>query len=380
MNRRSILALSLILSQLSFVLAQQPAATQKPAEQDNDNVVKITTNLVQVDAIVTDKKGRVITDLAAEDFQIFEDGRPQQITNFSFVPTGSPSSAEQNVAAAPAASRDKSGATVSVPVPPVRLRPEQVRRTIALVVDDLGLSFESTHFVRQALKKFVDQQMQEGDLVAITRTGAGVGALQQFTADKRLLYAAIERVRYNAYGRAGVAAFGAIDGDAQYSEDQRGGRAGRYTSTQATGQITPDEFARNARNQVNDYKEEIFSVGTLGAVNYIIRGLKDLPGRKSVVLMSDSLALFNSEGKGNYRTLEALRRLTDVANRASVVVYTLDPRGLQVLLDTAANGMTGATKGQNGEVGAACAVAVVLTAIIFAVTALITRLQPERER
>ena len=46
-----------------------------------------------------------------------------------------------------------------------------VRRTIAIVVDDLGLSFESTHFVRRALKKFVDEQMQTGDLVAIIRTG-----------------------------------------------------------------------------------------------------------------------------------------------------------------------------------------------------------------
>jgi len=42
------------------------------------------------------------------------------------------------------------------------------------VVDDLGLSFESTHFVRSALKKFVDEQMQTGDLVAIIRTGGGM--------------------------------------------------------------------------------------------------------------------------------------------------------------------------------------------------------------
>ena len=81
---------------------------------------------------------------------------------------------------------------VPVPLPPSNTRPDQVRRTIALVVDDLSLSFESTYYVRRTLKKFVDEQMQEGDLVAIIRTGAGIGALQQFTTDKRLLYAAIE--------------------------------------------------------------------------------------------------------------------------------------------------------------------------------------------
>src|SRR3989442_1704303 len=82
--------------------------------------------------------------------------------------------------------------------------PEQVRRSIALVVDDLGLSFESVYYVRNAIKKFVDQQMKPGDLVAIIRTGAGVGALQQFTTDKQLLYAAIDRIKWNAYGRSGI--------------------------------------------------------------------------------------------------------------------------------------------------------------------------------
>src|SRR5918912_27660 len=100
--------------------------------------------------------------------------------------------AQTDVAAAVAAARK---APTAMPVPPVRLRPEQVRRTIALVVDDLGLSFESTAFVRQALKKFVDQQLQPGDLVAIIRTAGGIGALQQFTSDKRQLYAAIESIR-----------------------------------------------------------------------------------------------------------------------------------------------------------------------------------------
>src|SRR4029078_6631736 len=87
-------------------------------------------------------------------------------------------------------------------------RPEDVRRTIALVVDDLGLSFSSTHFVRRALKQFVYQQMQPGDLVAIIRTSGGIGALQQFTSDKRRLYAAIEHIRWYPAGRSGVGVIG----------------------------------------------------------------------------------------------------------------------------------------------------------------------------
>ena len=81
------------------------------------------------------------------------------------------------------------------------------------MVDDLGLSFDSTYYVRRALKKFVDEEMREGDLVAIIRTSAGMGSLQQFTADKRILYEAIERVRWNLLGRGGVSAFAALGSD-----------------------------------------------------------------------------------------------------------------------------------------------------------------------
>ena len=161
--------------------------------------MRITTNLVQVDAVITDKNGKIVTDLKPEEIEIFEDGRKQKLTHFSY-----------NVAEGPAPERSAMPVVVdknSPLVPPTRLKPEDIRRTIAIVVDDLGLSFESTYYVRRALKKFVDEQMQPGDLVAIIRTGGGMGALQQFTADKRQLYAAIERVKWNSLGRGGVSAF-----------------------------------------------------------------------------------------------------------------------------------------------------------------------------
>ncbi|HKP35622.1 MAG TPA: VWA domain-containing protein, partial [Pyrinomonadaceae bacterium] len=198
-------SLLLTLSLLTNIAAQQPAPPRTSPEQEPNDVVRITSNLVQVDVTVTDKKGRPIPNLRPEDFEILEDGKPQKITNFSFI-TG-----RERVAPAPARSERKGKTPAPPPPPPVVLRPEQVRRTVALVVDDLGLSFESVHFVRAALRKFVDERMQEGDLVAIIRTGAGVGALQQFTSDKRLLHAAIERVKWNSRGRSGIYAFAPIE-------------------------------------------------------------------------------------------------------------------------------------------------------------------------
>src|SRR5258706_5395197 len=70
--------------------AQQTAPTkekqqQQSAPRNQDEVVRISVTLVQVDVAVTDKKGRPITDLKPEEVEIYEDGRRQQITNFSFV-------------------------------------------------------------------------------------------------------------------------------------------------------------------------------------------------------------------------------------------------------------------------------------------------------
>jgi hypothetical protein len=64
------------------------------------------------------------------------------------------------------------------------VRPTEVRRTLALVVDDLGLAGESVPLVRNAIRNFLDEEVRPGDLVAIVRTSAGLGALQQFTSDK----------------------------------------------------------------------------------------------------------------------------------------------------------------------------------------------------
>ncbi|HYE14249.1 MAG TPA: VWA domain-containing protein [Pyrinomonadaceae bacterium] len=304
-----------------------PSPTPTPTPQvDDDDVVRITSNLVQFDAVVLDKKGQQVTDLRPEDFEVLVDGKQQTITNFSYVSTGMPTTGGARAGAPPA---DKT----LPPAPSAPLKAEQVRRTIALVVDDLGTSFESMHFVRSALRKFVDEQMQPGDLVAIMRTSAGVGALQQFTSDKRMLYAAIERVRWYPRGRAGVAAFAALEGDSpSVTRDPTMGAGGDDNSM---GRASPAD-------EIDEFREEIFSVGTLGALNYIVRGLKDLPGRKSVVLFSDGFQIFRSDGTSG-RVMEVLRRLVDLANRASVVVYTMDARGLPTLGLTAADSTAGMT-------------------------------------
>jgi VWFA-related protein len=320
----------------------QPTPTPTPGGESEDDVVRITSNLVQFDAVVTDKQGRRVADLRPEDFEVYVGGKRQEVTNFTFV-SDSP---EAGRAAAPAARVDKSG--TGAPVPPVPLRAAQVRRTIALVADDLGTSFQDIAGVRRALKKFVDEQMQPGDLVAIMRTSAGVGALQQFTTDKQLLYRAIERVRWSPQGRAGVSTFAPLEPDPL--EDSRS-TAGGKPAGDSKGGGDADEEKEKGGASVDEFREGVVTVGVLGTLNFIVRGMKELPGRKSVVVFSGGFRISKdpkdrNDFRNTDRIIENVRRLTDQANRASVVIYTMDARGLAATGLTAADNYSPMAGGQ----------------------------------
>ena len=319
--RKFVCAIAFILLTSWTIFAQSATTSPTPVPSADDDVVKISSALIQVDVTVTDKTGKIITDLKPEDFEIYENGEKQNISNFSFISSISQSAVTKQPKPNP---NDK----LAVPLPPTRIRPEQVRRTIALVVDDLTLSFESTYYVQRALKKFVSEQMQDGDLVAIIRTGGGIGALQQFSSDRRQLFAAIEKVRWNPIGSGKIGAFSPIE-------------ATPLEQAKANGADISDEQIEAEKNFIqgaNDFREDIFATGTLGAVNYIIRGMRDLPGRKSIMLLSDGFRLFSTTSGGfkeSSRVLQSLRQLVDLANRSSVVVYTMDARGLQTVGFTA---------------------------------------------
>src|SRR5438128_2672258 len=110
------------------------------SQENPDTTIRITVNLVQVDAVVTDAKNRQVTDLKASDFEIRQDGKPQKITHFSYIST-LPAPAATPVTAPIARTPQPRNAPAPPPTPVRALRPGHVRRTIAMVVDDLGLSF-----------------------------------------------------------------------------------------------------------------------------------------------------------------------------------------------------------------------------------------------
>jgi VWFA-related protein len=315
MLMRYYLHITSFFAVLIFVIAA-PSQTPTPTPGQDESVIKISTNLIQIDATVLDRSGKVATGLTGDDFEIFENGKKQKITNFSFVDLRS----------------DRAGGPVasSSDRPPNRPRPEQVHRTIALLVDDLGLSFSSTAAVKTALKTFVDEQMQPDDLVTILRTSAGSAVLQQFTSDKNMLHAAINRIRWYPLGTGDVGTFRSAD-------------------------VTDDP-------RLTQIKSETFTAGTLGAVTYVINGMSRLPGRKAVILFSDGLQFTDTtSGSGNARPISSriegvFRRLADLATRASVVIYGVDVRGLVIPMPEAGENISATGGGGKfGMAGAATA-------------------------
>jgi VWFA-related protein len=317
----SLIALSFVVCGIT---AQQPAPTATP----DDQVVKINTDLIQIDVTVLDKDGKVVKDLTADDFELFENGQRQKISNFLFV--------SKTVAGATAGNSDDPAAAANTNSP-VQLKREDVRRTIALVVDDLNLSFASVFYARKALLRFVDEQMQPGDLVAVIRTGGGVGALQQFTSNKQLLRAAIQKIRWDPFSELNALS-PVSQTDTEVTErfvtesDQL--VYGKKNTTVIHPHDNIDEIQKMSRNAAKNSRaaaQAVYTQSSLGTLRYIIDGMKNLPGRKAMMLFSDGINI--SESMNNKSTAPAifdlLQSITDAANRSSVVFYTFDTRGLQ---------------------------------------------------
>jgi len=301
---------------LAIAFAQNAAPPSGPVAASN-TVIRIDVNLVQVDAVVTDSRGRRVPNLEASDFEIWQDGKRQTITDFSYVSakSGGTAAAHQPVQAKPVKGEP--------PPPPLPPDPTEVRRTLALVVDDLGMSAESISPVRDAIRNFLDEQMRPGDLVAIVRTSAGMGALQQFTTDKRLLYAALDRVKYGR-SRVGTSSF-----------------APMASSTSGVRPRGEGLFYR--------YREENLEVGSLATVRFVVNAMRGLPGRKSLVLFTEDLSMIY-QGATDEVKANAVQQLSDAASRASVVIHTVDPRGVATYSPRAVDDVIGVPS-SSGRVG-----------------------------
>jgi VWFA-related protein len=291
----------LLFSAVAFPQSEK----QKPAEEQP---IRISTELVQLDVVVTDKNGRVVRGLTKDDFELYEDRKKQLISFFELVDA--------------VKQRGSQPGQPSVQPSAQGLSETDVRRIFAFVVDDLTIRYEDLTYVRQMISNFIETQMQPTDLVAIVRTVGGKGLLQQFTTDKELLRRAVAALTpsthpFSVFNNPEQAR---ITGRPGPLSDGGGPAAGSSdTIAEEVDPISPNE----------DTNKSLRAFMSLGTASFVVDSMKQLPGRKSLVLISGGLPIFSSQGGTALDNISAfLNQLTDKATRSGVAIHTLDIRGL----------------------------------------------------
>jgi len=320
---RSLFFITCLLLFPVIVFAQTKPAQQPspPPRGEAEDVIKFETSLVQTDVMVFDKDGRFVSGLKPEQFQLTINNASRDISFFEAFMSG----------AAPASPQPGQPNEIN------KLRADAERRSVLFFVDDLHLAPDSLVRTKKALLEFIDKGIGQNDQVAITSPSGQVGFLQQFTANKEALRTAVARLNYRANPKfdtekppmSEYIAMKIRDGDEsvmtyyviekQKQDCFRGGDG-------LICPVTPQAMRQQIRNRAQQIVlESAPSVDdTLRLLEGLMRTAAQMPGRKLVFLISDGFFLNDKK----FGSIDRIKRVTDAAGRAGVVIYTLDARGI----------------------------------------------------
>jgi VWFA-related protein len=310
-----------------LVLSTGPAVPGQQQPQQTDEVVRINTELVQTGVSVFDKQGRFVDGLKKDDFELRVDGRLVPISVFENIVAGS--------------QRDRSVRALNVAkgsTSELSFR----QRTMVFFVDDRHLSLDSVGRTRKILSEFIDKEMGQNDLVAIASASGQIGFLQQFTDNKDVLRAAISRINHVPYvvtDYGGSAGNRMTENMALAIERKDDSNVFEFYIQQcfknAPRGVTRQErsaIRRHCEIEVQNRARAILTqAGAVTANTYysletLLRSAERMPGSKLAFFISDGF-LADTGPRGPVATHQ-LRRVTDDARRAGVVIYTIDARGL----------------------------------------------------
>ena len=292
---RLLAFLGIVLGLAGSLGAGQGAAPQTPT-------FRVNVEYVEVDAVVTDRDGRFVRDLKQEDFQIFEDGKPQPISAFSIVDI--PVDQLQRPLYAPQ------------PIEPDVKSNERPfdGRIYVMLIDDLHTSAGRTARVRQAARQFIERNLGANDLMAVVHTAGPTDAGQEFTSSKRLLLAAVDKTLGRKVDSATLTRIG---------EAQRGTISGLRQPGEAVADPMEAERRYNARQTLDALKDVADWFAT-------VRGR-----RKAILFFSEGIDydVSDFESAGSSLIMDATRETLAAAARGNVSIYGIDPRGLTNMAD-----------------------------------------------
>ncbi len=256
----------------------------------------ISTNVVVVNVTVLDRNGRPVENLTKHDFLLYEDGKPQTIQAVDFQNLNSQLLPPVQVKA-PELLRSHNPQPEKPPAKTGGLSPYQDRRLLVLFFDFGSMQPAEQIRSREAAIKFITTQMTASDMVSILTYGTELKTVQDFTSDRDLLLAAINRFRPGESSENASFADEGAD-----SQDQ-------------SGQFVADETEFNIFNA--DLK--------LAALEDAARTLGQYSARKALIYISSGIQ------KNGVDNQSQLRATVNTAVRANVAFYPIDARGLTTL-------------------------------------------------
>ena len=296
--------------------AQQAQQAQQPGPPGQP-VFRSTVNLILVDVVVRDRRGAIVKGLTRDDFQVVEDGKPQQILTFAYEEierTAQPIERASLLAgSAPGAAAPRVTAPAGTPAAPVSASPatpltsEDVagRRLLTLLFDTSSMQPEDVQKATDEAIKWVDEKMSPSDLVAVATIGSSLQILSDFTSDKEQVSAVLR-----SFSAADGTAFAAVDSSTQASDE---------TSAAATDDsVTTDVSAQELDTFNNDVR--------LRALKTLAEALAPIQQKKAILYFSSGM-----QRNGTDNQVE-LRAAVNAAVRANVTIYPIDSRGLQAVV------------------------------------------------
>ncbi len=300
-----------------------------------DEVELTIANLV---VYVTDKKGRAVTSLTKDDFEIFQDGDPKQISNFKLY------TAE--------VVRSELGVTTgleiaeSTPIPdPLAVGgPQPVH--LVLYIDNQNLDPLDRNRVLSQTNEFVRTSLHPPAQMMVVAYQRSFEVLQEFTSDPSQILKAMRVVRTYTGGRTtqDSARGDIVDRIQRVQSEQRAG-----SSRSSMGNPSNDGDWREIYNLIDNFaKESVNDLQfTLDSLRQIITSLTGLPGKKGVIYVSNGLPMIPgmelfyeaSKGMNDSTVLTRMfefdrsgiyRQLAATANAQDVTLYTIDASGLSL--------------------------------------------------
>ncbi|HEX4946652.1 MAG TPA: VWA domain-containing protein, partial [Blastocatellia bacterium] len=291
------------LHQLAFLaLGSLVAFSQSnPSQNQTEPTIRITTELIQVEVIVTDKTGKPVRGLQQTDFELKEEGKPQVVSYFS---SGTATQPARWITAEPKSNND----ATATPATPSTRTPG---RHVVLVIDDFHLAPDSLMRARQALTKFVDQQFNYIDKLALVTVSGQLWPYQQFTNKREILKRAFNRLavaeRRTSAINGDVPRLSPYQAELIQNRDQDALALAINEILRTTPDISPDIAASMATGKAQQIVAEntFHAKATLTTLEDVTRSLRGLPGHKSVVFLSDGFLLGGSQ-QGNFYDLRQI--------------------------------------------------------------------------